>query len=143
MNELPNEPANDNRPPDLNLIFRFLIRWLAGADVKILTSQCPEDIPKILAQAALLIGTFIYSSVVLTMISNRLFEAGHFSFGLMLGSIGVSALIGACDAYVYLHCSWLKDGITELKKVGWDSPICVSTTSSMRSSGLRPSGSGA
>jgi Domain of unknown function (DUF4407) len=123
MNELYNDPVNDNLPPPkLDWVSRFLL-WLAGADVKILLTQCPEDIPKILAQALLLIGTFVYSSVVLTLISNRLFAAGDFSFGLMLGSSGVSALIGAADSYVFLHCGWLKDGIVELKKVGWEIPL--------------------
>jgi hypothetical protein len=126
MNDLPNEPTNENTPPpQLDWFSRFLV-WLSGANAKVLVTQCPEDISKVLAQAGLLIGTFIYSSVVLTLISNHLFAAGHFSFGLMLGAIGVSALVAACDAYVFLHCSWLKDGVAELKKCLWDIPLPTS-----------------
>lgn len=120
------EPANDNTPPPKLHFLAWLMVLVAGANPKILRYQCPQDISKVLAQAGLLIGTFIYSSVVLTMISNRLFAADHFSFGLMLGAVGVSALIAAADAYIYLHCSWLKDGVTELKKVGWDIPLPAS-----------------
>jgi hypothetical protein len=123
MTELSNDNNHPRRPsPESGFLVRSLL-CLAGANAKVLTTQCPEDIPKVLAQAGLLFGTFLYSCVVLTMIFNRLLAAQHFSFGLTLGAISISMLVSACDAYVFLHCSWVKDGISELKKAGWDIPL--------------------
>jgi hypothetical protein len=114
MYEMPTDDRRDDAPvkPDW---FTLILIMIAGADWKILTAQCPEDIGKIKAIALLPVSVFMLTSAILTLVTNSLFgEPGHFSFGLMAGSVGFAFVILLCDSYVFLRCSWIQAGLDEL-----------------------------
>jgi hypothetical protein len=105
-----------------------LVRWfdkifilIAGASEETLR-LCPErDLEAVRAVSAIMIGTFVFQTIIYSIAAHRLFAApGQIRPELILFSIFLGAYTLLIDSYVVMRSGWNWSGIQELRRGGLD-----------------------
>jgi uncharacterized protein YukE len=101
-------------------VTKFLLK-IASVNLQLLT-QCPEaDAEDALGYAKLMIGSFLYQSLLFTAIGHALFAApGHLRADIVVVGVGVAWFILLIDSRMIMASSWHLNGISELKRGGID-----------------------
>jgi len=101
--------------------FTKFMAWVCGVN-ELTLRQCPKkDHDNIRALGLLLVGSFIWQSTIVGVVSLKLFAApGDIRPDLIVGSLFVCALIMAVDSYVFFRSGFEIAGIEGLRRGGLD-----------------------
>lgn len=99
---------------------KFRIR-IAGADERLL-ALCPErDREIVLALANLILSVWLYQTLIVSLISERLFGApGEIHPELIIGSAFICSIVLQFDSFSIMRTAWVLEGIKFLKRGGID-----------------------
>jgi hypothetical protein len=98
-----------------------LLARIAGADWDSLRS-CPQrDCDNVRAVAEIMICTWLYQTVLLSLISHSLFSAqGLIRPEIVLSAAFIATFILLIDSYMVMRAGWHLSGLAELKRGGLD-----------------------
>lgn len=115
-NAVPNEPAPAKFGPFTKFIFR-----LTGVDEETMR-KCPQhDVDNVRALGWLLIASFAWQTLLLSLIGHRLFAApGEIRPELLLGAAGIAFFVLMIDSYIFYRSGFEISGIDELRRGGLD-----------------------
>ena len=84
--------------------------------------KCPQhDVDNVHALGWLLIASFLWQTMLLVLISHRLFASpGEIRPELLLGSVGIALFVLMIDAYIFYRSGFELSGIDELRRGGLD-----------------------
>jgi hypothetical protein len=114
-------PYGPNSPLPQFSFIRRVIHRLAGVDNDTMR-QCPQhDADNVRALGELLIASFIWQSLLLTLIGERLFaEPGQFRPDILAGATGIALFVMLIDSYIFYRSGFELAGIEELRRASLD-----------------------
>ena len=117
-NQTPYGP--DSPLPQFSFVRRVIHR-LTGVDNDTMR-QCPQhDADNVRALGELLIASFIWQSLLLTLIGERLFaEPGQFRPDILAGATGIALFVMLIDSYIFYRSGFELAGIEELRRASLD-----------------------
>src|SRR6202451_1404339 len=122
------EPQNDNQDPGESAptprkfgLFMKLIFRITGVDEETML-KCPKhDVDNVRALGELLIASFLWQTMLLAVIGNRLVSApGEVRPELLLGAAGIGLFVLLIDSYIFYRSGFEISGIEELRRGGLD-----------------------
>ena len=114
-------PYGPNSPLPQFSFIRRVIHRLAGVDNDTMRQCPPHDADNVRALGELLIASFIWQSLLLTLIGERLFaEPGQFRPDILVGAAGIALFVMLIDSYIFYRSGFELAGIEELRRASLD-----------------------
>src|ERR1700693_2451483 len=111
-NQDPSE--SDPKPRKFSMFLKLIFR-ITGVDEETM-AKCPKhDVDNVRALGELLIASFLWQTMLLALIANRLFSTpGEIRPELLLGAAGIALFVLMIDSYVFYRSSFEILGLQEL-----------------------------
>jgi Domain of unknown function (DUF4407) len=115
-NQDPSE--SDPKPRKFSMFLKLIFR-ITGIDEETM-AKCPKhDVDNVRALGELLIASFLWQTMLLALISHRLFAApGEVRPELLLGAAGIGLFVLLIDSYIFYRSGFEISGIDELRRGG-------------------------
>jgi hypothetical protein len=116
-------------PPKIGLLCTALL-MAGGVHPQTMIERCgTQEIFNTKIRGAILILSCLFTALSFCTVAHLAVGSGSFSFGLALASVGLAALIGTTDNYVWYCSSIYSQGLTELANAGLQIQAPVNSSS--------------
>ena len=115
-----NQALNESEPTARKFgMFLRLIFRITGVDEETML-KCPKhDVDNVRALGELLIASFLWQTMLLSLIGHRLFAApGEVRPELLLGAAGIGLFVLLIDSYIFYRSGFEISGIEEIRRGG-------------------------